>query len=141
VDWQKMCNNLGSYLAYIETCHCLDIRDAKNLPPSTKLVVTCDGHPLEFVIVDNAVCKVLVQDGRRFRQPAEGKLLGTITNLKTEMAEADVFIPGERVLLEGHLKRGGLLTYEVGGKKYYADGIDEVEIILPSGTRFNLWSD
>jgi hypothetical protein len=96
----------------------------------------CDGHPLEFVIVDNASFKVLVQDGEGFRQPAAGTLLGTITNLKTKTPVAR-----ERVLLEGHLKRGGLLTYEVAGKKYYADGIDDVEITLPSGTRFNLWSD
>jgi hypothetical protein len=148
--WAEIMEGFSAFLDTIKASHCLDVRDRK-LPPGTKLLVTCitEGRQdvlVEFTMLDPASCKVLVKDGGNFKEPTEGKLLGT------EYPEAEqpgaartsevIRIRRPRTLLEGQLKRMGLLVYEVAGKKFSADGIGRVQVFLPGWTKpYDLWFD
>jgi hypothetical protein len=118
--------------------------DVKILQCGTRIVVTFfeeDGDPLatgpiEFTILDPASYKVLVKDERNFTEPAEGTLLGS------EHYNSPSY---ERVFQEGKLEQFWWLNYEAGGKKFGRDSIPHtikgIEIILPSGTKFDIWND
>jgi hypothetical protein len=148
--WAEVMEGFRDFLDTIEVSHCLEVRDGK-LPPGTKLLVTCitEGSQdvlVEFTLLDPASCKVLVKDGRNFNDPTEGKLLGTEYPEKEQTGEAraseGIRIRRPTTLLEGQLKRLGLLVYDVAGKKFYADGIGRVQIFLPGWTKpYDLWFD
>jgi hypothetical protein len=126
-------------MADIEASQCLVVADPEHIPPLTKLVVTCSGDTVEFMILDSQERKVLVKDGKNFTEPTEGKLLGSEV-ATTKDSTPDVCRIG-RIFRPGRLFRMGLLVYEVGGKDYHADGIYGVKIVYPSGKSFDLWSD
>lgn len=136
---EELADQVRAFLADIEDSHCLIVSDPKNLPPKTKLLVTYGGGMVEFTILDSENCKVLVKDDNNFKEPKEGKLWGT--KKRTEESTSGNFCLREWKLFPGRLFRMGLLAYEVDDKEYFADGIRSVQIDLPSGTSFNLWSD
>jgi hypothetical protein len=150
VKWAEIMESFGAFMDTIKASHCLDVRDRK-LPPGTKLLVTCitEGRQdvlVEFTILDPASCKVLVTDGGNFQEPTEGKLLGTEYPEAGQpggaRAAEESRIRRPRTLLDGQLKRLGLLVYEVAGKKFYADGIARVQVFLPGWTKpYDLWFD
>jgi hypothetical protein len=92
--------------------------------------------PIEFTILDPASCKVIVKDERNFTEPTEGILLGS---------EHFNATPYNRVFQEGKLAQFWWLNYEAGGKEFDRDRfphtIKGIEIILPSGNKFDIWND
>jgi hypothetical protein len=131
--------DVRAYIESIEGSHCLVVSDPDHLPPDTKLLVTCGGDTVEFTILDSKSCKVRVKDGKHFKEPTVGKLLGT--KKRAKKGTAGSLRLGEWQLLPGRLLREGRLAYEVDGKEYTADGIRSVQIVLASGNSFDLWSD
>jgi hypothetical protein len=135
---EEMAASLRALLEDIEGSPCLVVADPRNLPPQTKLIVTCSGDTVEFTIQDSNTCKALVKDGKNFPEATEGKLVGTQTSIRDT---SDDVVRFKRTLRPGRLLRAGLLVYEVGGKEFSADGIHGVKIVYPSGKSFDLWSD
>jgi hypothetical protein len=129
---------LRAEIAAMEKSHCLDV---KTLPAEMRLFVTCmDGGVVKFTIVEGAT-KVLVVDGTNFKDPTEGKLMGTIVSGPPEERDDGVIrIRGKKELLPGAVKQGGLLKYEVGGQEFTAP-IQAVKITLRSGKEYDLWVD
>lgn len=134
--------NLATSLRRIQKSHPLDVT---NLPPRTRLVVTTFSEiddPVEFTIIDPECCKVLVKDGRDFREPSEGILLGCEDN---QAITSGTHYPCKRVLLPGKLKRLCWPIFELAGKKFDAgaDTIMRIAIFRAGETEplFTLWQD
>jgi hypothetical protein len=135
----ELATEVRAYIDSIESSHCLVVSDPEHLPPDTRLLVTCGADTVEFTILDSKSCQVRVKDGRHFKEPVIGKLLGT--RRRAKKGTAGSIRLGEWQMLPGRLLREGRLVYEVDGKEHTADGIRSVQIVLASGNSFDLWSD
>jgi hypothetical protein len=142
-EWEEKKRELFARAKEIRPFHKMKPLEIRALDPGTRLIVTLfddDENPLacgpiEFVILDPASSKVMVKDRRNFTQFAEGTLLGC----------EHVGCPDKRAFQEGKLAMSWWINYEVNGKKYDREStwatIQGVELILPSGTKYNLWKD
>ncbi len=88
-----------------------------------------------FTVLDPASGKVLVKLERAFAELTEGIFEGS---------EHFTNPPYRRIFQKGKLAQFWWLNFEAGGKKFDRDSIPNtikrIEIILPSGTKYDLWT-